>query len=64
MDQASIRQRREEAERALNRARADVKHALTDLELVRIECKHPDAFATSHTGESCRDCPDCGACEI
>ena len=25
-------------------------------------CGHPNAFKTSHMGESCTHCPDCGNC--
>ena len=64
MTQAEIRKRRKELEQELRKAEGDVKVAQAKLDALEGQCEHPKAFKTSHMGESCRDCPDCGGCDI
>lgn len=40
----------------------ELEHARLELKILQTRCPHPDKFKTSHMGESCVDCPDCGAC--
>lgn len=40
----------------------ELEHARLELKTLQARCQHPDKFRTSHMGESCVDCPDCGAC--
>jgi hypothetical protein len=28
------------------------------------DCKHPKAVTTSHMGETCHHCYDCGGCDV
>lgn len=64
MARADIRKERKRLESELKKL--DTQKAVLNAQLngLQIECEHPKAFKTSHMGESCRDCPDCGGCGI
>lgn len=61
-ENADIKARREELMRELRKLEGFVKRAQLELELLKEECKHPNQYKTSHMGESCLHCPDCGNC--
>lgn len=46
----------------LAEANAEVQRVRLEMQILKTRCSHPDKFRTSHMGESCVDCPDCGAC--
>lgn len=60
--QAKIAAEREQLEDELFEARAQVDAVVARLRALRLRCKHPDAVRTSHMGESCLHCYDCGNC--
>lgn len=45
-------------------AEAEVEHVQADLRALRRKCHHEEAKMTSHMGENCRHCYDCGACDV
>lgn len=64
MNQQEVRLARFEALDRLAEARAAVEHAQVDLRSLSNKCPHYDAVRTSHMGESCTHCYDCGACDV
>lgn len=59
---AAIIARREELDDELAAAREAVEIIGVKLQNLQRRCKHPNAVLTSHMGESCRHCYDCGRC--
>lgn len=57
-----VRTERAGLDERLARLQSERAKLRADWALLQRLCPHPDAFVTSHQGESCRDCPDCGAC--
>lgn len=41
---------------------AEQEKLRVNLRLLQRLCGHPNAVRTSHMGESCLHCPDCGNC--
>lgn len=64
MTGAEIRKERKRLESELSKLETQQKIVMVQLEGLESQCEHPKSFKTSHMGESCRDCPDCGACDI
>ena len=64
MTPAEIRKERKRLESEIAKLDTQKKVLQVQLEGLESQCEHPRAFKTSHMGESCRDCPDCGGCDI
>jgi hypothetical protein len=64
MNQQEVRLARFEALDRLSDARAAVERAQVDLRNLSRKCPHFDAVRTSHMGESCTHCNDCGGCDV
>lgn len=45
-------------------AEAEVEHVQADLRALQRKCRHEEARYTSHMGETCHHCFDCGACNV
>lgn len=59
-----IRKRRADLLVELRRVRAQEKRVQFELGVVRDDCPHLNAYDTSHMGENCHHCPDCGGCDV
>jgi hypothetical protein len=59
-----VRKEREGLLRELRFARAREGRVQADLRALTEVCEHPNAFNTTHMGESCHHCPDCGGCDV
>lgn len=64
MTGAEIRKERKRLESEISKLETQKKMLDVQLDSLESQCEHPKAYRTSHMGESCRDCPDCGGCGI
>lgn len=64
MTAASIKHRRKLLDEKLRQAHAAVRVAQGQIQALEMECDHSSTFRTSHTGESCVHCRDCGKCGV
>lgn len=62
MTKAGIVEAKAKLRDRLAEANAEVERVRLEMQILKTRCLHPDKFRTSHMGESCVDCPDCGAC--
>jgi hypothetical protein len=62
MTKVEIQEAQKKLRDRLAEANAEVERVHLEMRLLKARCDHPDKFRTSHMGESCVDCPDCGAC--
>jgi hypothetical protein len=63
VDNSAIVAQREAIERELGDALALVETARAKQRILqRYRCKHPNERITSHMGETCHHCYDCGNC--
>lgn len=51
-------------ESALVVAMNEVEAVRGRLRALQVRCDHCDAVRTTHQGETCHHCPDCGACGV
>lgn len=59
-----IRESKRRLEDKLADAEAEVEKVHADMRALERKCRHEEAKLTSHMGESCRHCFDCGACNV
>lgn len=62
MTQEQIHKRREVLLGQLERLNDGKRIVQADLRNLKMRCKHPNEFKTSHMGDPCTHCPDCGNC--
>ena len=62
MTQAQIRKEHKRLLGELRKAQAAVDRARNELRSLTLTCEHPNAYMTSHQGDRCHHCPDCGNC--
>lgn len=60
----AIRERRRVIDGYIAAARTQVTQAHAQLTELQAICQHDDAGYTSHMGESCHHCNDCGKCDV
>ena len=64
MTGAQIRKERKRLDSEIAKLDTQKKMVQVQIAGLKSQCEHPKAIRTSHMGESCRDCPDCGGCGI
>jgi hypothetical protein len=64
MDAQAVRTRRRLLDDQLAEAQAEVDKVLADMRALKRQCEHTNARRTSHMGESCHHCYDCGSCDV
>lgn len=62
MTQKQIRTERKRLEGELRAAQGKVRLVQQEMRNLQLECEHPNAYRTSHQGDTCWHCPDCGNC--
>lgn len=62
MTQREIRKEQKRLLGELRKAEAQVKTAQNALKALQLQCEHPNEYRTSHQGDTCYHCPDCGNC--
>jgi hypothetical protein len=60
----TITERREALEERRRSLRAEEARIQGEYRALTIECSHPDVVRTSHMGEACHHCYDCGGCDV
>lgn len=62
VDNSAIVVERETIQDEMARAHEAVEIASAKLRSLQRRCKHPNEVVTSHMGETCHHCYDCGNC--
>lgn len=61
-DTPTIRERKEALDREAQLLNIKLKNVQLHRQQLQNLCTHPNEYKTSHMGEDCNHCPDCGNC--